>query len=1703
MANPNYNNTYEIEDTQTGKFYKVEGVDGTTREEAIQWLETLDEQALAQREVVKQASQAPTTAAPAAAPQQAAAVAPVQSAGPRQELETNVVYGGVDDAAKVDPRWLGEEGEASYESLAADPNVSWEDLNNFAREQMKAKGMVVPVTAIGGNQEMLDKYRADLAASGGQSAGVVYEDGMSQIVPQQDLDQIEAPEDPSWLDAFERSYQNAVQYGTSGLIARGYHDLMDTGKEAIRAQYPDATDEEIESIHENAIARVQKQMRARGEKLAENDPIIPWIAGELITAGAEDFVGLGGATAAARMATGAGVNATASVGYQAADIQSGVRDEFSGAEVAMDAVFGGALQGAIEAPKAIYRSYKKFGETPNQGSFVRTPDARKGSKKYNEQLDTAVTDIVSVVNDTTTGWSNGPNVTVDANFKERKGVDNDAIGVYLGKGEVAINAEAVLKEAKRLDVDPENIINTVTFHEGLGHFGMDRQFGAKLDDTLLNWYEQSPEFKQDVDAWMLRDSKRAAKTNTPIAYAGDPNRIARIAEEVAAEMSNKGQMDVKLYDRLANMVKDFARAMGMDVNFSRREIKALLAMSQQTVGKKTIRGRAFAPKTAGELGTDSPRYMFMSDEQSVMTDADKEGLQQARIDETLGMNVSPTGRSRTEFGWFKSGDGRWRKELDDSTAEVRIFSEADTQDFREYAEENDLPYSDVYYSLFGRDALSVLADNDLGIDEINLSAVLTHPELYKRYPALQTLKVTLFPEEKGGSSLGMFDHNTGEIFLNRYLVKEQPEMARGTMLHEIQHAIQFMEDLAYGGSPDTVLKQVPDDIIAKNAPNQMLALKNDLKVAEKTAQRLKAMNDSPEDIDAVRGAYNRWLENSEDVNAINDYYKAIERLSLEAGFKSDGQAAERFWNRVGFPTFITPKNEAASRIELMKTFDKPRKIRLYIEGLNDAMRTEDVKTMRSIISKDRKAKFEAYEHLFGEVEARNVDDRKDMTEEERRAIPPLQGEDRVDPDSFIYKKPSDYKKKKATVAASQSSSGPKYMRPGQIDGIKADVEDMTADELFDSENAVDILKGVVSNYEGTLISVDEVEQMAKSRNLSASQIIGSKSNVGEISKRLVMYDIAANKANDKLATLAAKINSGDFTVKDKNEYAKTYAQFLDLTAKIFEEQGEVGRALRIIRELNFTNRRVRGTANALSDLQNALADDEVFARFVKETQTELNAAVSAGKKGKGAELFANVLNTPRAIMSSLDFSAPLRQGIFLVGRPEFWKGLPTMFKSAFSEESYQSLVKDISNRENYPLMVESGVAFSNVDGELSTREEDFMSKWAEKVPGVRRTNAAYVAFLNKLRADTFDSMVKDLRKAGVKFDTPEGEKALKDTGWFISNATGRGSLPKGLNSAAPQLTAAFFSPRLMFSRANMLWPPNYVKLHPVVRRQAIKSLLSFGGFAMTIITLAQQAGLEVEGDPRSSDFGKVRVGNTRYDVLGGFGQYLTLGARMVAFLGGNAYEALTGEEGPAHTKSVSGNFKKYNSGDGMYDPKAGDAVTRFLRNKLSPVASYITDYYQGENVVGEKFDAATSTAERFTPMFMGDLIDMMQEYGMTEGAIRSAPGFFGVGVQDFVPSNLDPEAPLEAPRTFDMKDLEDGENDYIRVSDGVVTVKEPVREAWTERLNELTQVWMFDEMSTPEWENLSDKEKEKIIKEVRSDARKQAKEEILVDLGLD
>lgn len=369
------------------------------------------------------------------------------------------------------------------------------------------------------------------------------------------------------------------------------------------------------------------------------------------------------------------------------------------------------------------------------------------------------------------------------------------------------------------------------------------------------------------------------------------------------------------------------------------------------------------------------------------------------------------------------------------------------------------------------------------------------------------------------------------------------------------------------------------------------------------------------------------------------------------------------------------------------------------------------------------------------------------------------------------------------------------------------------------------------------------------------------------------------------------------------------------------------------------------------------------------------------------KLFSEIegtLNLPRAVMATADLSAPLRQGIFFVSRPkQFLGAFKNMFKYAFSEKAYQGLQDTIQSSPNKRLYKEAGLSITDMGTDLAGREEAFMTRLAEKIPGfgsvAKASNRAYSGFLNKLRVDVFDDLINKAKQENINL---EG-KGLKDLGSFINAATGRGDLPQKLKGAAPLLNGVFFSPRLIASRIQLLNPVSYANYSPFVRKEAIKSLLGFAGTATAVLTLAELGGATVVKDPRNADFGKIKIGNTRYDVLGGFQQYIRLISQLAT---GKIISSQTGKE--------------ITLGEGYKPLTRKDILLRFAEAKTAPVLSFLISLATGQTGTGAPVDVPTEVINRFIPLVAQDLYDITQEQG-SKGLLMGIPGIFGVGTQTY------------------------------------------------------------------------------------------------------
>ncbi len=396
--------------------------------------------------------------------------------------------------------------------------------------------------------------------------------------------------------------------------------------------------------------------------------------------------------------------------------------------------------------------------------------------------------------------------------------------------------------------------------------------------------------------------------------------------------------------------------------------------------------------------------------------------------------------------------------------------------------------------------------------------------------------------------------------------------------------------------------------------------------------------------------------------------------------------------------------------------------------------------------------------------------------------------------------------------------------------------------------------------------------------------------------------------------------------------------------------------------------------------------EKLYKVFGKEfTDVLLSKRTTLQKFG---DIAMQAYNLPRAFMAGIgDFSGTLMQNALFAYRHPILtaKNFVDQLRFFASDDAYRLSGEEIGSRPNYELMKQAKLDLTDTGPVVSQREEQFMASLAEKIPGVGRvvkaTGRAYTGFLNKMRADVFDQMVNSYRETGGEL-TPE---YLKSVGEFINTATGRGTLGS-LERVMPVLGQGLFSARKLVATAQTLNPVWYVKLHPAVRKEALKTMLAFIAGAATITGLADLIpGVDVGKDPTSADFGKIKIGNTRFNLFGPYQQIVVLFSRLWT---GYATSSTTG--------------KKLMLGDesNPYAPNRLDLITRFFEAKEHPTLSFIVGLIRGENNIGQKFDIPQETLQRFVPMVLQDAYELYKEHGAV-GLLATIPAILGIGTQTY------------------------------------------------------------------------------------------------------
>lgn len=291
-------------------------------------------------------------------------------------------------------------------------------------------------------------------------------------------------------------------------------------------------------------------------------------------------------------------------------------------------------------------------------------------------------------------------------------------------------------------------------------------------------------------------------------------------------------------------------------------------------------------------------------------------------------------------GWERGADGKWRYETDDFDIDVKGLARRNSlYENLSWGKELDSLSDKLFDGVelteeeaARFDELSEMADELRKSYEENnvryLDDYVKDKELFKAYPELKQIRVEMY-DDPVSDIWGIWHPDQNLIRVN------EPKLEygdfRSTLAHEVQHAVQAIEGFANGGNPSDILEYFNDnqfDINTASAINLNIASN----ISKKADELMK------------KGKYR--------------YRKHAVRGAI-------GKMREIYPEKYGYDGYIEELAYLYTWEELRDAYNKA-----IAEGRTEVM--------------DYKKADHKYIRLIGEVEARNVEARMDMTAEERR-----------------------------------------------------------------------------------------------------------------------------------------------------------------------------------------------------------------------------------------------------------------------------------------------------------------------------------------------------------------------------------------------------------------------------------------------------------------------------------------------------------------------------------------------------------------------------------------------------------------------------------------------------------------------------------------------------------------------------------------------
>lgn len=495
-----------------------------------------------------------------------------------------------------------------------------------------------------------------------------------------------------------------------------------------------------------------------------------------------------------------------------------------------------------------------------------------------------------------------------------------------------------------------------------------------LDNIVAAEVFASPVLEEDGNGYISRDAvidalEREAR-GEKIPYSAEAlasmteldNMEAALGDDAdlptqGGYMASVDQADVRL-SQLAGLLDE--RDLDLDA-MSNDEIAELLGLGQ-SIGTSFAAGEAglVLNQFAGKSAINADLHQMSTAKAAIEAGADPETI-------------------RRQTGWFRGTDGEWRFEISDADAELTIAGE----------------------------------DGSVPTGPFELMDILKHDRLYAAYPDLGTMSVRIADDVQAN---GLYSPDTDSISLK---AGRSAEEILSTLLHEIQHALQSREGFARGGSLSEARSTAVRDGLSKQAAWYEKKLKearawySAQEARQKAVVRDALIYKTVEDL-------NRWA-GSENIGRYALHIRRaadwlnVKEFSENSDLRMASQKAR--YGMFDIPRAAGPERDAALReyaLELSQLISEalpPDTLasfrsdeRASEEILEDAKIEElafrdefsqveeaegkAVRSKRVAEIHQRSDAYAIYRAIAGEAEARNVQARQNMSDEERRRVSP-------------------------------------------------------------------------------------------------------------------------------------------------------------------------------------------------------------------------------------------------------------------------------------------------------------------------------------------------------------------------------------------------------------------------------------------------------------------------------------------------------------------------------------------------------------------------------------------------------------------------------------------------------------------------------------------------------------------------------------------